>query len=93
MDLLLELLLDLLLVVLLLLLLLLLLYVFYHVHIGGREAPPLYLRNEYIQQKQQQHLQKQLQQQLQQQHLCLNKIIFGPQQKKFAWCTLPSYLN
>ena len=30
---------------LLLLLLLLLLYVFHHVHIGGREAPPLYLRN------------------------------------------------
>ena len=52
MDLLLELLLELLLV----LLLLLLLYVFHHVHIGGREAPPLYLRNKYIQQQQKQQL-------------------------------------
>ena len=53
MDLLLELLLELLLVLLLELLLvllpLLLLYVPYHVDIGGRGAPPLQLRNKYIQ--------------------------------------------
>ena len=42
-------------------LLLLLLYAFYHVLIGGREAPPLELRNKCIQQKQQQ-LQQQPQQ-------------------------------
>ena len=43
------LLLELLLELLLVLLLLLLLYVFYHLHIGGREAPPLQLGNKYIQ--------------------------------------------
>ena len=58
MDLLLELLLELLPELLLVLLLLLLLHAFYHVHIiMGREAPPLYLRNKYIQQQQ---LQQQL---------------------------------
>ena len=67
MDLLLELLLELLLKLLLVLLLLLLLYAFYHVHIGGREATPLCLRNKYIRQQQKQHHQQQPQQQLQQQ--------------------------
>ena len=41
-----------------LLLLLLLLYVFNHVLLQGREAPPLEIRNKYIQQKQQQYLDK-----------------------------------
>ena len=50
MNLLLELLLELLLLELLLvLLLLLLLYLPHHVNIGGCKAPPLYLRNKYIQ--------------------------------------------
>ena len=61
MDLLLELLLELLPELLLVLLLPLLLYVPYHVHLGGREAPPLDLRNKYIQQQQnQQQRQQQL---------------------------------
>ena len=65
MDLLLKLLLELLLELLLVLLLLLLLYVFDPVLLRGRAAPPLDVRNKYIQQqqKQQQH-QQQHQQQL-----------------------------
>ena len=63
MDLLLELLLELLLV----LLLLPLLHVFYPVHLRGRFAPPLDLRNKYVQQQQKQQHQQQLQQQLSQQ--------------------------
>ncbi len=62
------------------LLLLLLLYVFDHVLLRGREAPPLELRNKYIQQKQQQQ-QQQLQHQL---HLCQFHFSFNVVQRYFT---------